>query len=166
MNIKKIVIYLIALVVAGVIIVLLVKFFWGSSEKTSDITEADSSTGVLVKPVNAPSGDTLSLGTKSGIIVVNNFYVGAAGVDEEFLVIRRNKDYEITYNTHSSSFFIYITGQPLNDVRAVAEEDFARTLEISKEDICKLDVAEGVSSRVDKTLASRNFGLSFCIPSL
>ena len=46
------------------------------------------------------------------------------------------------------------------------EEDFARTLEISKEDICKLDVAEGVSSRVDKTLASRNFGLSFCIPSL
>ena len=159
-------IYIAGGIVAAAVVSLVigVVFFAGNANQASIADTAGESTtsAPLVKPANIPEGDTITIGTAKGAVNVKNFYKNAAGAAEQFIVMKKNDNEEINYDTYTSGFSIIIAKSPVSLYRPQAEGDFLGLLGISQVDACKLKVFEGVSSAVDQNLAGRNLGLSFC----
>jgi hypothetical protein len=108
----------------------------------------------------APQGDTFVLGTPSGSVTLKNFYKLPLVIDEEFLILENTDDYQITYDTEANQFFIYASSSPLSAARAAGETAFLAMLGISRDDACKLNVAEGYPRGVSSTGLGTT--LSFC----
>lgn len=111
-----------------------------------------------------PAGDTITLGTSEGSVIVNNFYNNAVqtSVDHTAVLITQTSTYNITYYIPDSSFNILITAQPFDTIRAQAETAFLQMLGVSKADACKLNVKVGAPISVDPNNSGQNLGLSFC----
>ncbi|OGY99725.1 MAG: hypothetical protein A2945_01860 [Candidatus Liptonbacteria bacterium RIFCSPLOWO2_01_FULL_52_25] len=94
--------------------------------------------------LQVPSGDVIQIGTSHGIIEVKNFYRNIVAYESEFLIVVRTADYEITYDTTRSSFYVAVlvsTGPALTR----GEEALLGLLGVTQSDACKLDVAEGLA---------------------
>jgi len=103
--------------------------------------------------ITIPPGDTISIGTASGTITMNNFYNNAAYIDQaqRAVVIEQSSTYSIVYNIPDSSFTLDILGAQSEATRQTAEKAFLSALGISQQNACKLSVYE-----------SPQQGLSFC----
>ncbi len=110
-----------------------------------------------------PTGNTITIGTPQGSVIMKNFYKTAAIVSPgSGALIVDNPAYDISYYTGDSSFIISLK-QPLTmPTRAAASEAFIQVLGISEQDACKLKVILGVPISVDPHYAGRDLGLSFC----
>lgn len=113
-------------------------------------------------PNGIPPGNTVSIGTPEGIVIVSNFYKTAIGTDGRALVLRKTSGYEIIYNAEESAFGIYVLASPVASEEATAEQNLLSVLDISQQDACKLNVTWGVSPSVDPSRAGATYGLSFC----
>lgn len=109
---------------------------------------------------NAPQGATFQIGTSKGLITINNFYTFPLIVDEEFLILQNNDQYQINYNTEINQFYIYFSVGPSSTFRNETETAFLNLLGISESDACKLNVAEGYPGNLPS--APQQQGLSFC----
>ena len=107
------------------------------------------------------TGDSITLGTPQGGVVVKNFYKTIVDTEEGFVWIRDNDDYRINYNTADSNFYIDIFSQPFDIARKKAEKDFLDILGVGQSDSCKLKVVE-FAPAAEANLAGKNLGLSFC----
>jgi hypothetical protein len=70
--------------------------------------------------------------------------------------------YDILFNTADNSFTISILAEPLGSARIAAEQYLMKTLNISQEDMCKLNYFISTSSHVNATYGGTNLGFSFC----
>ena len=111
---------------------------------------------------NAPVGDTISLGTPSGVVVVNNFYKNLVDTEEGSVIFRVGDGYQISYNTSNSNFRISIWKGPLDGVRQAAEKDFVSLVGVNMQDACRLLVYFVIPKDVDLVLSTQKPGLSFC----
>ncbi len=94
---------------------------------------------------------------------MRNFYANPVEINSERdAVIKVAPEYRMVYFAKDGAFLITIESLPFAEARAKAEADFIDNLRISKEDACRLTVAEAVPQDVDPSLAGLDFGLSFC----
>ena len=157
-------------VAAGVLMVAIAAFFIGKiffagnagQKSAARVSENAPAPEPLSKVASVPAGDALIIGTARGAVSVKNFYASAAGATEQFIVMKKNGSEEITYDTYTSGFSVFISAAPFEANRAAAESNFLEILEITKVDACKLNVWVGVPVSVDPAFAGRNLGLSFC----
>lgn len=70
--------------------------------------------------------------------------------------------YIIQYSQTSDSFLISIQSAPFDSNRKKAEEAFLESLDITKEDACKLDVSITTPQSVNPKEAGTIYRLSFC----
>lgn len=70
--------------------------------------------------------------------------------------------YVISYVSASSFFSITILQEPIDSVRAQAEQYLMRTLGISEGDMCRLRYTLVVPVRVNQVYGGENLGFSFC----
>ena len=159
---KKIIFIAVGVIVAAIIVFVTVSFIFqnGSGGRTTTpAAGGELDTTQIVPLVNAPKGDTLSIGTARGSVTMKNFYASALGATEQFVIIKRTDAYELNYDTYTSGFSIIIIKAPMEQNRATAEAAFLDVLDISKSDACKLNV--WVGSSIDNN-SGQNLHLSFC----
>jgi hypothetical protein len=109
---------------------------------------------------SAPTSTTIVLGTSNGLVTINNFYLTALGAQDEFIVLAKNDNYEITYDTTTNSFYIYIRQAPFVSNRTQAEQNLLKILNINPSDACKLGLKEGFAQ--GSSMTNSGVGLSFC----
>lgn len=115
--------------------------------------------GVVDIP-GAPRGDRFEIATANGSVSVKNFYKMPLALDQEFLILADNSDYQINYDTERSQFAISLKNIPLDAARTKAEADFLNMLGISSGDACRLNVGEWFPK--NSPAGGRELGLSFC----
>lgn len=107
-----------------------------------------------------PQGDTFEI---SGI-TVPNFFKSSENVDEiigEVMVVD-HPNYKIFYYPLDQGFLIPIIASPFEKVKPKAEEALLQTLEIGKDDACKLKVEITTASGVNPQQAGFSHKLSWC----
>ena len=121
----------------------------------------------VTSPINIPPGNTLTIGTPQGSVVMNNFYNSADYIaqNQRAIVIQQSSTYDIVYNVSDSGFTLTVFSMPFETVRQTAEAALLNLLGISKQDACKLSVYENVTGNASGQYAGRSFPLSFCAPS-
>jgi hypothetical protein len=158
-----IVIVVIIIAVGGVLYFVL---FNGANMSGSD---ANIGVGTPVTSVpqaypNAPTGQSISVGTSQGTVEINNPYTmsGVQIGDDGVLLVKQTPNYWITYDPSDSSFWIAVSSTPFAAIRATVEQDFVAILGVSQADACKLDVSVGVPYSAGNPMNGKSFPLSFC----
>jgi len=149
---KTIIIIFAAIVLGGIIAFFAVRLRAGSgSGSPAAVAGNTTSSGVSVPMpgapagLTAPSGNTLQIGTPHGVVTVKNFYQNIVSSEDEFLVLQETPDYEITYDTTRSAFYIQFfpsTSTPSSAVRTAGENAFLQILGIGPSDACTVNVLE------------------------
>ncbi|MBI4085414.1 MAG: hypothetical protein HY432_02845 [Candidatus Liptonbacteria bacterium] len=129
----------------------------GSQNNSSSSPLPQSSSSSLPTPSSVsdtfPKGETISIGTMEGSVVVKNFYNTVADTDEGFAILQDEDDYQISYQRSTSKFYIYLRNAAS---QSKAESDLLNILSIGQNDACKLDVSVVIAGQSNET------GLSFC----
>ena len=116
----------------------------------------------------APAGDTITLQTSQGGVVVKNFY-NSQGVTIYPTGVGLVKPDYIFYYDREQGFFSMVLVNPdktPQEMRQEAETDFLAVLGITQEAACKLQVNLTVDPKVDENIGGAiNYGLSFCLGS-
>lgn len=112
-----------------------------------------------------PASVTITIGTSQGSVTVDNFYKEALGAEDEFIILARNDNYEINYDTTDSGFYLDIKQPPFAINRTSAELNFLTLLGVGQSDACKLKVAVGAEPAADAGLNGQSLPLSFCSSS-
>ena len=153
----------------AIVVILAVTLIFVFGRKTEPAPGNEPIPGGLpsVATTTIPQGELLVIGTPAGSVSVKNFYKNPVEVNSERdALIERTEQYDIVYLAGDSSFLITISRQPFDAARQAAEDDFLKTLQITKEEACRLNVALRVPRFVDENLAGKDFGLSFCPNSI
>jgi len=171
----------------SVLIILAISFFvWNSNKKVPEqiqtpenttttpitqeptIKEPTSSEPIVGEPEPEtpfikPEGDRFEIKTPNGPVSISNVYKKSIG-DGGFngVIFKNNTQYYIAYYPSPEGFIITIHNKDMEKARIAAETDFIKTLNISKEDACKLNVNLMVPLDINENIAGQNFGLSFC----
>lgn len=148
---------------AIVIALALIAVFFLAPHSSPLVPSSPSAVMKTTAPVpiqGAPTSTEIILGTPHGSVTMKNFYLSSVGAEEQYIILARNNNYEITYDPGANRFYLSIAQQPYETNRTQAETDFLARLGIGKPDACKLTVAEGFADT--QTGAS----LSFCHPGL
>lgn len=74
----------------------------------------------------------------------------------------KTQNYQIAYLKEFNQFMIVVMNPPFEKVRNEAENEFLKTLGITQEQACKLNVTVGFSRLAPSDIAGKNFPLSFC----
>jgi len=158
----------ISLVVLGIVLVIYFVFFFKNDSPLTGILPSPTTPTPLpplppTPPPISPKGDTLSIGTPSGIVEVKNFYNNPLQVNAEndVLVVRADA-YEMAYIAKDSSFILSITASPVGPTTLAAEKELLRVLDITEEEACRLNVSVGIPHFADPELSGKQYGLSFC----
>lgn len=109
---------------------------------------------------NAPQGSTFQIGTSRGVVTVNNFYNTPVVLEEEFLILEDNNNYQINYDTETSQFVIYFTDAPAGILQSQAENNLMTILGTDAQDTCKLNVSEEYPG--NSAIAPQGNNMSFC----
>ena len=110
------------------------------------------------------STDTLlTIGTQSGSVQVNNFYLAnPQATDGGKLILASTTHYLITYDTIDSSFWIGLDADQFTTLRPAAEQALLSALGISSSVACKLDISEGAFYSATSSLNGKSFSPLFC----
>src|ERR1700722_12312914 len=170
-------IIIILIVIVAILLCVGVYFLFFSGSGTSSINNQPSGgqlgtlpTTTIAGPVlasdifsNLPTSTYLSIGTASGTVQINNFYLSDPPVDDGGdIVIKQTANYVISYDPTDSSFWIGISSIPFSTWQSPAEQDFLTTIGVSETDACKLSVTEGVVYSANNPDDGMSFPLSFC----
>ncbi|OIO14147.1 hypothetical protein COV53_05965 [Candidatus Gottesmanbacteria bacterium CG11_big_fil_rev_8_21_14_0_20_37_11] len=79
------------------------------------------------------------------------------------VVFYRNSDYQLVYLPKFSNFHITVLGSPFWDKAKEAEEQFIKSLDISKEQACWLTVEITTPQFANEEYAGKTFPLSYCM---
>lgn len=153
---------LLFLVLALIAIVFLVTLFPSLFEEKKSSNQSILPTPT---PVTASSSLTPPADAKINIsgIFVNNFLQNPIRTDKSndvYLV--ENKKYQIVYLALYNQFLISIQGSPFIDNKKMAEDDLLKTLGISQEQACVLNVSINTPYFANPDYSGKNFPLSFC----
>lgn len=100
--------------------------------------------------------------TVSGISV-NNFLKNPEEVNAQGdALFVKKEDYQLVYLPAFDQFLITILSPSFEDVKREAEDEFIKTLDISPNDACKLNVAISTPSFINPEMAGKKYPLSFC----
>jgi len=125
------------------------------------------STGVLVATgfvLEKQDAEKLELQIQEGTVKTRDFTQAAnrslprGGVEFS----PRSGEFQILYREETDSFLICIISSPFEEVRQQAEGEFVKTLEISQEKACQLDVSITTPHFANPEHSGEIFGLSFC----
>ena len=162
-------IFIFALIAVILITAFALILFWrspGSSVTPIENSEEEREAipeGALRARSTFPTENLISIGTSRGVVQVRNFYtLGEETEEASSIVVRSGPTYSIIYDTLLSSFWIALQPESFETERGQAEQEFLNTLEISREDACKLDVSVGVFYTSGDSRSGRNYPLSFC----
>ena len=98
-----------------------------------------------------------------GDIQVDNFLEEAVEAsDKKSYVIAERENYHLLYIPESSLFLISIFGSPFSSIRADAENDLLKTLNVSQEEACNMNVVITTPLWANPNEAGPNYKLSFC----
>lgn len=160
--------------IPAILIIILIYFFVFRNKNT---TEQGTATKEIATPVSLPASNTklestnegkLIYKASSGNISMNNFAKNAEIADNGVIYLVDKENYNIGYNSTSKEFIItLLVNNNIENTRKEAESDLLASLDISKEDACKLKVYLYVSAAIttDKSF-SQNHGLFFCPGSI
>lgn len=132
-----------------------------SSSSTATLPMVPSTSSGNTIP-GAPTGTTFVMGTADGSVTVNNFYLQPFVIDEEYLILENNNDYQITYDTENNQFFVYASSSPIAQSEQEGESALLSLLGVSETDACKLNVVVGYETPTDPNDSHTFFPLSFC----
>lgn len=148
------------LIIAGSIIFVIVLFIFVWSIFSS------KDKGSKIIPVTSP---TISIPTKieekitiSNVILDNFYKEGRVINNNQDVVISEKSDYRILYLPLFKQFIINILTPSFESARKEAENEFIKSLSISKMDACKLKVVVGTTYSVNPDFAKKSYRLSFC----
>lgn len=150
----------VALILAVVIIGFTLHFRAATDFATASGGNDTSHPVAGILPTSVPAGDTISIGTSKGAVQVKNFYKNSLAWEDQYIIIAQNSQYEITYDTTASQFFLYIPNSPSDAVRSEYETALLNLLGVSKTDACKLNILEGFSA--SSPYGTKPMNLSIC----
>ncbi|OGG27085.1 hypothetical protein A2960_03010 [Candidatus Gottesmanbacteria bacterium RIFCSPLOWO2_01_FULL_39_12b] len=94
---------------------------------------------------------------------VNNFYeTGRKIEDGNDVVIKENSNYKLIYQNPFKLFIVNVLSSPFEKVRAEAEEEFIKSLGITRVESCRLNVRVGTPFFANPEYAKKSYPLSFC----
>ncbi|TAK95838.1 hypothetical protein EPO05_03000 [Patescibacteria group bacterium] len=117
-----------------------------------------------IAPVAGPERSLMLEAKDGGLIAVADPQQSGEFLLREGIYVKRATRFEILYNTiGKGSFEIRVWDSlNLNGARTLAEQDLLRILNVSEAEMCQLDVTLTVPEVVNRSLAGKNYGLSFC----
>lgn len=127
----------------------------GAYEMLSTLSPARASSSSPSIDDTFPTGDTLNIGTTSGVVSVKNFYKTLIDTEEGSAIMKENDNYEIFYDRNTSQFYIFMPSG--SSARPQAESDLLSILGIGQQDACKLSVSVIYAGQENNPA-----GLSFC----
>ena len=163
---KKTILFVIALLI---VILVCLGFFLqrknstpqNTLNKISLPTSTTAQPTAIATPTNNPYPPTLALGTKHGIVTINNPHRIALSSDEGVEILRQTDEYSLAYDSPANTFLIYTLKTKLDPAtRTLAENDLLKILGINQTDACKLALSTLVPHR------SPESSWSFCPPGV
>lgn len=89
-----------------------------------------------------PTTKTIQIATGQGIVETNNFYTQAIDTEDGLVVLKKNQDYQLSYDRSAVQFDIYLfSGDTASQTRISAEKDLLDILGINQSEACKLNLA-------------------------
>jgi cytoskeletal protein RodZ len=144
----------------------------GSGNTSKSGTDTNKSAGQYAPgtPFSLPTKDApkMTLHTPSNTpIEVNNLYKNPAEnlhLPDNSITFLENNDYQIAFYPKTEYFLIVLFNADLQKARDEAESAFLKTLGITKDQACQLNVNLGAPTWVNPNihLGTANYGLSFC----
>lgn len=113
-----------------------------------------------IPSVSIPSKEEIKI--KISDVWVNNFYKDGEVDQNGDVVIKENDDYRLIYQNPFKLFIVNVLSSPFEKARAEAEEEFIKSLGITREESCKLNVRVGTPFFANPDFAKKSYGLSFC----
>jgi hypothetical protein len=157
------------LVVLAIILSLLYFFYGNKNTQTQSVTPDGNVSTFPVYPIipgEKPSTteNQFEIKTKEGNVPINNIYKlpDATPVSGDGVNFKKSTYYLMAYYPKQQGFIIAIMDPDLEKARKFAEEDFLSTLNITKDQACKLNVSMTVPSNVSDVASGGNYHLSFC----
>lgn len=97
-------------------------------------------------------------------IKVNDFHKNAVSDNPSagYTLIVQKNNYHIFYFDPDELFVISILGYPFEEFQSQAEEEFLKTLSVSKDEACKLNVDITTPLRSNPSKAGKIYKLNFC----
>lgn len=98
----------------------------------------------------------------SGVTVKNFFKTAEEITPYGDVVIVNKPEYRILYQANFNQFLVNILSSPFEGVKAQAEKEFLRILDVTALQACSLNVIIATPRFANPDEAGREYGLSFC----
>lgn len=105
----------------------------------------------------------ISIGTGNNQVEISNILKDPIKTfPNSDVAYKRTDDYSFDYYAKDQLFIITITNPDIKNTRIKAENDFLKTLEITEDQACKLNIQLGVPYSINPDASGINYRLSFC----
>lgn len=122
--------------------------------------------GTLTNPGQMPPQQILYLEDGSQVVVPDFIPANQpewANAEYGYRVTQDEEErYSLIFYPNESGFLISLATEPLGEMRRIAETDLMQRLQLSKAQMCNLNVQVFTSISVNETYAGQNLGISFC----
>jgi hypothetical protein len=163
MSLKKVIIF--GSIVTAICVGVLVYLYLFKNNKQTNIDDTKITDQIQPLPTpTIPAGETISINTGGGDVMVNNFFKNPQMVIESSVYLTENKNYSLIYFNDSKYFLIALyarNAEDANTYRKLAEQDLLSKLGIGPETLCKLKVSAQIPYSYNSEL-SQDYHLSFC----
>lgn len=109
------------------------------------------------------SRNKILISTENKNIYINNIYKNPIiEYPNKDIVFKDSPAYSMFYNNNEQLFNITILDSDIQKARNEAEKEFIKTLDVTKDEACRLNVNLGIPYNVNAQKSGINYGLSFC----
>jgi hypothetical protein len=149
-----------AILIIGLIIFLLFKYFGRQAQPQTPETPTTFSTF----PVPPASDEKMSVKTTDGeTVFLNNVYrQPVENLFQNGVIFKENSDYSMAFYPQDQSFIVTLLNSDIKTARNNAERDLLAALEIDEQVSCQLKVSVTVPYGVNADASGQEYGLSFC----
>lgn len=140
-----------------------------TTKPAADLLEFNAPLEPPIPEAILPKGDTFTIETEKGDVTVKNFFKGrekevtSSGIRVVCFNDSEECQHSIYFNWEWKGFAITLMRTPLQKVRDEAEQSLLDSLNISREDACRLNVQLNVANGIDSEYdGGADYGLSFC----
>lgn len=98
----------------------------------------------------------------SGVAVKNFFKTAEEITSYGDVVIVNKPEYRILYQANFNQFLVNILSSPFSGIKAQAEKEFLRILDVTAPQSCRLNVVIATPLLANRQEAGREYTLSFC----
>lgn len=149
------------LVLAGIIILLFFSTVRKGEERISPFPPEIPSPAIILPAViiTIYPADRVII---SGVTVKNFFKTAEEITSYGDVVIVNKPEYRILYQANFNQFLVNILSSPFEGVKAQAEKEFLRILDVTAPQACSLNVILATPRFANPDEAGKEYGLSFC----